>query len=81
MICHDFIMKFPWPTDTHGICLIFPGEVHQIRDLPGHVAWRKFLDLIGFDGVDMDQLQVLLRKGYDRAKQQGYKQGGRKDHA
>ena len=57
------------------------GEVHHIRDMPGHSAWRKFLDLIGFSHLGMEELQVLLRQGYERAKEQGYKQGGRRDHA
>ena len=57
------------------------GAVHQIRELPGYVAWRKFLDLIGFPDIGMEELQVLLRQGYERAKRMGYKQGGRRDHA
>lgn len=70
---------------VHHFCLVISigaqGEVHHIRDMPGHSAWRKFLDLIGFSHLGMEELQVLLRQGYERAKEQGYKQGGRRDHA
>jgi len=77
---YDKRYGFPAPEMSAALFEMF-SEVHHIRDMPGHSAWRKFLDLIGFSHLGMEELQVLLRQGYERAKAQGYKQGGRRDHA
>lgn len=77
---YDKRYGFPAPEMSAALFEMF-SEVHQIRQLPGHFAWRKFLDLIGFPDLGMEELQVLLRQGYERAKTMGYKQGGRRDHA
>ena len=35
------------------------SEVHDIRSMSGHEAWRKFLDMIGFPELDIEaQLAV-----------------------
>ncbi|CAK9046433.1 Ubiquitin-conjugating enzyme E2 2 (E2 ubiquitin-conjugating enzyme 2) (Radiation sensitivity protein 6) (Ubiquitin carrier protein UBC2) (Ubiquitin-protein ligase UBC2) [Durusdinium trenchii] len=77
---YDKRYGFPAPEMSAALFDMF-SEVHKIRDLPGHVAWPKFLSLLGFEELCMEKLQLLLREAFDRAKAQGYKQGGRRDHA
>lgn len=78
---YDRRYGFPSPEMSSALFEQF-SEVHNIRRMSGHEAWRKFLDMIGFPELDIEMaLQTLLSKAYDRAKALGYKQGGRNDHA
>ena len=38
------------------------SEVHNIRRMSGHEAWRKFLDMIGFPELDIEAHLAL--QGY-----------------
>lgn len=72
---YDRRYGFPSPEMSSALFEQF-SEVHNIRRMSGHEAWRKFLDMIGFPELDIEMaLQTLLSKAYDRAKALGYKQG------
>jgi len=77
---YDKRYGFPSPQMSSALFDQF-SEVHRVRNMSGSEAWRKFLDMLGFPEIGTEDLQVLLCSAYERAKAQGYRQGGRHDHA